>query len=83
MENFGSDFKNPIENVYRSFDAYRKRKGWMMPNEIRNLSEKLGLSIDKLANMLKITPFELIQIETNHRLQTKHEEYLLRSIQNK
>lgn len=52
-----------------------------MPNEIRNLREKLGLSIDKLANMLKITPFELIQIETNHRLQTKHEEYLLRSIQ--
>ena len=55
----------------------------MIPNEIRNLREKLGLSIDKLANMLEITPFELIQIETNHRLQTKHEEYLLRSIQNK
>ena len=67
-----------IEQIFQQLERERSTM-----ELISKLMNKLGLSIDKLANMLKITPFELIQIETNHRLQTKHEEYLLKSIQNK
>lgn len=76
------DFKNPMENVYRSFDAYRERKGYMSPKEIRNLRENLGLSVRKFADALGISPSTLTQIENNHRIQAKYQDILFRNVEN-
>ena len=43
------DFNNPMENVKRGFDAYRKRKGYMTPDEIRNLRNQLNMSVKEFA----------------------------------
>ena len=43
------DFNNPMENVKRGFDAYRKRKGYMTPDEIRNLQNQLNMSVKEFA----------------------------------
>ena len=70
------DFENPMENVYRSFDAYRERKGWMTPKEIKDLRKSLGFSVRKFADALEISPSTLTQIENNHRVQAKYQEIL-------
>lgn len=74
-----SDFNNPMENVKRSFDAYRKRKGYMTPHEIRTLRENLGLSVREFADELGIASSTLTQIENNRRVQVKYQEKLFRS----
>lgn len=76
------DFKNPMENVYRNFDAYRKRKGYMFPQEIKELRKSLNLSVRKFADALGISPSALTQIENNHRIQAKYQENLFRSVKN-
>lgn len=43
------DFNNPIENVKRGFDAYRKRKGYMTPDGIRSLRNQLNMSVKEFA----------------------------------
>lgn len=74
------DFENPMENVYRSFDAYRKRKGYLTPVEIKRLRQKLDLSVRKFADALGISPSVLTKIENNHRIQTKYQEILFESV---
>lgn len=75
------DFENPMENVYRSFDAYRERKGWMTPKEIKDLRKSLGFSVRKFADALGISTSTLTQIENNHRVQAKYQEILFRGVQ--
>lgn len=74
------DFENPMENVYRSFDAYRERKGYMSPKELRNLRENLGFSVRKFADALGISPSTLTQIENNHRVQAKYQDILFKNV---
>lgn len=69
-----------MENVHRSFDAYRKRKGYLTPIEIKGLRQKLDLSVRKFADALGISPSVLTRIENNHRIQTKYQEILLESV---
>lgn len=79
-EELWGDFENPMENVHRSFDAYRKRKGYLTPIEIKGLRQKLDLSVRKFADALGISPSVLTRIENNHRIQTKYQEILLESV---
>lgn len=79
-EELWGDFENPMENVHRSFDAYRKRKGYLTPIEIKGLRQKLDLSVRKFADALGISSSALTQIENNHRIQTKYQEILLESV---
>lgn len=74
------DFNNPMENVKRGFDAYRKRKGYMTPDEIRNLRNKLNMSVREFANAIGIGSSSLTQIENNQRVQVKYQEILFRAV---
>lgn len=74
-----SDFDHPMENVERSFDAYRTRKGYMTPQKIRTLRENMGLSVREFAGELGIASSTLTQIENNRRVQVKYQENLFRS----
>lgn len=76
------DFNDPMENVRNGFDAYRKRKGYMMPNEIQNLRNKLGMTVREFANTLGIGSSTLTQIENNKRLQVKYQENLFQAVKN-
>ncbi|GAX07994.1 hypothetical protein IWT5_01145 [Secundilactobacillus silagincola] len=77
-----NDFDNPMENVKRAFDAYRTRKCYMSPNEIRNLRESMGLSDSKFADALGIASSIVTEIEKNRRVQDEHQEGLFRSVGN-
>lgn len=74
------DFNNPMENVERGFDAYRKRKGYMTPDEIRNLRHQLNMSVREFANAIGIESSALTQIENNQRVQVKYQEILFRTV---
>lgn len=74
------DFDHPMENVYRSFDAYRKAKNYLTPDQIRKVREKLGFSVRKFSEALGISPSALTQIENNHRIQTKYQDVLFRNV---
>jgi transcriptional regulator with XRE-family HTH domain len=74
------DFNNPMENVKRGFDAYRKRKGYMTPDEIRNLRNQLNMSVREFANAIGIGSSSLTQIENNQRVQVKYQEILFRAV---
>lgn len=76
------DFDNPMENVHRSFAAYRKRKDYLSPSEIKDLRISLGLSVRKFAEALGISPSALTQIENDHRIQTKYQDVLFRLVRN-
>lgn len=74
------DFDHPMENVHRSFDAYRKRKGYMSPEKIRELRGNLHLSVRTFAKAIGISPSALTQIENNHRIQTKYQDVIFKLI---
>ncbi|WP_267202261.1 helix-turn-helix domain-containing protein [Limosilactobacillus kribbianus] len=74
------NFKDPMENVQRGFDAYRVRKGYLFPIEIRQLRQALGLPVRKFADALGISSSALTQIENNHRIQTKYQDVLFRMV---
>lgn len=74
------DFNDPMENVRRGFNAYRVRKGYLLPDEIRQLRKQLGLPIRKFADALGISSSALTQIENNHRVQTKYQDVLFRMV---
>lgn len=74
-----SDFDHPMENVKKALAAYRKRKAYMMPQEIRTLRENMGLSVKEFADELGIEPSTFAQIETGRRVQDKQQESLFRS----
>ncbi|MEK1356798.1 helix-turn-helix transcriptional regulator [Limosilactobacillus fermentum] len=69
-----ADFDDPMENVHRSFDTYRKRKGYLTPNQIRQLREDLHLTVRQMATALGIAPSSLTQIENNQRIQAPYQE---------
>ena len=74
------DFNNPMENVQRGFDAYRKRKGYMTPDEIRKLRHQINMSVRDFANAIGIGSSSLTQIENNQRVQVKYQEMLFRAV---
>lgn len=77
------DFENPMENVKRAFNEYRKRKGYMLPNQIRNLRNELGFSVREFADKIGIAPSSLTQIENNQRVQTKYQDLIFQLIADK
>ncbi len=75
------DFNDPNENFRRSFNAYRKRKGFMQPNEIKKLREGLHLSQRVFSERLGISYAKVSQIENNKRVQTLSQEVSFRKAQ--
>ncbi|MCP9331678.1 hypothetical protein B8W86_09885 [Lactobacillus kefiranofaciens] len=74
------NFDNPMENVYRSFAAYRQKKGFLTPKQIRELRKDLNMSVREFANSLGISSSALTKIENNHRIQTKYQDMLFRLV---
>ncbi|MFT8425283.1 MAG: helix-turn-helix domain-containing protein [Liquorilactobacillus sp.] len=74
------DFDDPMENVRRGFDAYRKRKGYMTPDDIRNLRNQLNMSVRDFANAIGIGFSSLTQIENNQRVQVRYQDILFRLV---
>lgn len=75
------DFDDPNENFRLAFDAYRNRKGYLKPQEIKNLRHALGLGIRGFAERLGISYSKLSQIENNKRVQTLSQEIAFRKAQ--
>lgn len=75
------DFNDPNENFRRAFDAYRNRKGFMQPAEIKKLREDLHLSQRVFSERLGISYAKVSQIETNKRIQTLSQEVSFRKAQ--
>lgn len=73
------DFDDPMENVHRSFAAYRKKKKFLSPESIRKIRESLGYTVREFAEKLGISPSAVTQIENNHRIQTKYQDMLFKS----
>jgi len=71
-----------MENVRASFTEYRQVKHYMQPLEIKQLRQKLQLSLNKFARMLGMGPSSLSQIENNLKLQNKEQDVLFKSIRN-
>lgn len=74
------DFDNPMENVYRSFAAYRQKKVFLTPEQIRGLRKDLNMSVREFANSLGISSSALTKIENNHCVQTKYQDMLFRLV---
>lgn len=68
------DFDNPFENSQADFDAYRARRGYTTPLQLRAMRVKAGCSIEEFADMLGLLPEAIAQIENNQRLQVKYHE---------
>lgn len=75
------DFENPDENLAKAFDAYRSRKGFMTPQELKKLLENLHISVRDFAKNLGISYSVVSQIQNNQRVQTLYQENLFRSAQ--
>lgn len=73
------DFDNPMENVYRSFAAYRRKKNFLSPESIKKIRKSLGYSVRDFAKKLGISSSAVTQIENNHRIQTKYQDLLFRN----
>lgn len=74
------DFNDPMENVRRSFDAYRERKSYMTPDDIRSLRARLHMTVREFAEMLGIGSSTLTEIENNQRVQVKYQEILFEAV---
>ena len=68
-----SNFDNPNENLIRDYDEYRKKKQWLMPEEIRKIRKRYELSQKEYASLLGISYSTLSAIE-NGSLQSKAHE---------
>lgn len=73
---------DPLENVRASFTEYRKIKHYLQPDEIRQIRQLLGLSLNKFARSLGMGPSTLSQIENNLKLQNREQDVLFKSIRN-
>lgn len=67
-----------MENIHRSFDAYRKKKDFLFPESIRQIRNSLGYSVREFAKKLGISFSTLTQIENNHRIQTEYQDQLFK-----
>ena len=72
---------DPNENLRVFASEYRKQKGFMQPDEIRELRSKLGYSERGFAFKLGISYAKLSAIENNKRIQTLYQENLFRKAQ--
>ena len=77
---FWVDFGDPTENLRVDFAAYRKRKGYITPEEIKKLREDTGLTVRVFANYLGMGSSTLSQLENNQRVQTKEQDALLQLV---
>ena len=62
------DFDNPLENLHADFYAYRKKKHYLQPEELKKLQSDLNMNIQEFADYLKIDVAKLKQIENNQRV---------------
>lgn len=74
------DFNDPMENIRRSFVAYRERKSYMTPDDIRSLRARLHMTVREFAEMLGIGSSTLTEIENNQRVQVKYQEILFEAV---
>lgn len=74
------DFDSPMENVEADFLAYRKRKEYMQPNEIKELRQSLNLSVREFAELTGLGFSNISQIENNKRVQTKYQDVIFQLI---
>lgn len=73
------NFDDPMENVRASFAAYRMKKGYMTPNEIRALRHNLELSVSDFSERIGIMPATLTQIESDQCIQLNDQEIIFKS----
>lgn len=77
------DFDDPNENLHHAFDAYRRRKGFMSSEELRNLRKDVKLSVRDFASHLGISSSIVSQIENNQRVQVKYQDILFKDAKDK
>lgn len=75
------DFNDPNENFRRAFNAYRSRKEFMQPNDIKKLRGNLHLSQRVFSERLGISYAKASRIENNKRVQTLSQEISFRKAQ--
>lgn len=74
------DFKNPMENVKRSFNAYRKLKKDLTPSMIKSRRMELNISVEDISRALNISPHLFRALENNKYVQSEDEDLHLREI---
>ena len=72
------DPNNPNENFRTFASEYRKQKGFMQPDEVKSLRNKLGYNVRDFATELGVSYAKLSAIENDKRIQTKYQENLFR-----
>ena len=75
------DFDDPNENFRGIFNAYRERKGFMQPTELKILRRNFNLSLREFAEWLGISYSKVSQVENNKRIQTLTQEVAFRKVQ--
>ncbi|AVW09345.1 helix-turn-helix domain-containing protein [Lactiplantibacillus paraplantarum] len=73
-----SDFDDPMENPKADFEAYRARKNYLKPEQIKQFRQNTGLTVRALSFYLGMGSSTLSQLENNKRVQTKEQDSLLK-----
>ncbi len=76
-----ADFDNPMENVKSDFNAYRNRKRFMSPKNIKQLRNQLNLTVREFAELTGLGYSNISQIENNQKLQTKYQDVMFKLIE--
>ncbi|ETY75398.1 helix-turn-helix domain-containing protein [Lactiplantibacillus fabifermentans] len=74
------NFDDMMENPRADFIAYRKRKGYLTPEQLQHYRQARHLTKAALADQLDIKAQAITQLETNLRVQTDEQEVELRRI---
>lgn len=77
---YWADSARPLENFYADMAAYRKRKRFLTPGEIKERLKSLNLSLDELSDRTEIPSKVLNEIQRYQRLQTAAQDAKLRQI---
>ena len=75
-----SDFADPMENPKADFEAYRARKNYLKPEQIKQFRQNAGLTVRALSFYLGMGSSTLSQLENNKRVQTKEQDSLLKMV---
>lgn len=75
-----TDFLNPMENVKADFNAYRTRRKFMSPEELRELRSDLKLTVREFSKLTGLGSSNISQIENNQRVQTKYQDMMFQLI---
>jgi len=81
-ENYVEPLTNPEENLDSDYQLYRRQFNLLMPQEIRQAREALGLSRATTALLLNLSEPQFSAIEDDDLLQTRKQDAKLRLLKN-